>query len=156
MIKKLLIAIIFLFCTTLLACTSHHNINLEDFDKTLNEEIDLTTLNKGSSKELKRFFGLMADDFNSFLLYTPANTMDVNELLILELTDTSNVNNLKDIIENRIDSQIELFGSYGPAQCAMLEDYVLKTKGKYIFYCVSDNNDKIYDLFKQKLKAGDA
>ena len=155
MIKKFTLAIIFLFSLSFLGCSANHSINFNSLELSLDENISDENFKKGDSKSLKRFFGLKGSDFSDFLIYTPTNTMDVNEILVLKLNDTSNIDAIKDIIENRVDKQIETFGSYGPEQCELLEDYILKIKGNYIFYCVSNNSDDIYEIFKTALKGGD-
>lgn len=152
MLKKLLIFILMFISLTFTACMTYKDIDLNIIENKLNTTIITETYSKGTSKELRRFFNLNSDDVVDYVIYTPAYTMDVNELLILKLKDTSNVDAIKDIIDARVESQIETFGSYGPEQCALLEDYILKSKGNYIFYCVSSDNEKIYEIFKESIK----
>lgn len=152
MLKKLLIFILMFISLTFTACMTYKDIDLNIIENKLNTTIITETYSKGTSKELRRFFNLNSNNVVDYVIYTPAYTMDVNELLILKLKDTSNVDTIKDIIDARVESQIETFGSYGPEQCALLEDYILKSKGNYIFYCVSSDNEKIYEIFKESIK----
>ncbi|MGL4449731.1 MAG: DUF4358 domain-containing protein [Sarcina sp.] len=152
MLKKLLIFILIFIPLTFTSCMTYKDINLNLIEEKLDTTINTKTYSKGSSKELRRFFNINSDDVLDYILYTPAYTMDVNELLILKLKDISNVDSIKDIIDARVESQIETFGSYGPTQCALLEDYILKSKGNYIFYCVSSDNEKIYEIFKESIE----
>jgi hypothetical protein len=131
---------------------STKDIDLSVIEKKIDSNIDTQTYSKGGFKELRRFFGLNTDDVLDYLLYTPAYTMSVNEILIIKLKDTNNIDAIKDSIDTRVENQISTFGSYGPEQCALLEEYILKSKGNYIFYCVSPDNEKLYDLFKESIK----
>ncbi|MGL4762863.1 MAG: DUF4358 domain-containing protein [Sarcina sp.] len=152
MFKKLFIFITIGFSMLLCSCMSTKDIDLSVIEKKIDNAISAETYTKGSSKELRRFFGINTDDILDYTLYTPAYTMDVNEILIVKVKDQANIDIIKDSIDARVESQISTFGSYGPDQCALLEDYILKSKGNYIFYCVSPENEKVYKLFKESLK----
>lgn len=136
----------------LYGCTQKKNVSITEIINTIESEIKLENMTKGNSKSLKRFFGLNSSDFKSFVIYTPSYTMDVSELLIIQLNNQSQADFVKDAIENRVDSQIATFGSYGPTQCALLEDYELKQIGDYIFYSVSKDSSTIAKAFKKTFK----
>ena len=101
---------------------------------------------------LKRYYGLNASDFDSVVLYTPESSMEVDEMLIVKVKDKSQIEGLEDAIDNRVNSQLQSFGSYGPEQCALLNDYELKTKGKYVFFAVSENAEDLKEAFKESIK----
>ncbi|MGL5765045.1 MAG: DUF4358 domain-containing protein [Sarcina sp.] len=147
--KKFLILFIFSFSLLLISCTKNQSINLSTLDIELHNDIIMDNFKSGSVKDLRRFFGISNSDFKEFLFFKPAYTMDVNEILILKLNDESDRTAIKDKIDERVQKQIETFGSYGPSQCAILEDYIIKEKGDYLFYCVSTDSEKIYEIFKE-------
>lgn len=150
--KKLLAFIVIIFSTFLISCSNYKDINLSLVDSKITENINMETFSKGTSKELRRYFNLKATDFSEFILYTPAYTMDVNEILILKLKSDANIDVIQDLIDSRVTKQIETFASYGPNQCAMLNDYTLKVKGDYLFYCTSTDSDEIYNIFLESIK----
>ena len=152
MIKKLFIYILIFIPFSFTSCMTYKNVDLTLIEKEITSTINTENFSKGSLKELRRFFNINSDDILDFLIYTPAYTMDVNEILILKLKDNSNIDAIKDAIDARVESQIQTFGSYGPTQCALLEDYIVKSKGNYIFYSVSPDNEKIYEIFKESIK----
>ena len=59
--------------------------------------------------------------------------MDVNEVLIVKVKDKSQIESLEDSIDSRINYQLQSFSGYGPEQCALVNDYELKTKGDFVF-----------------------
>ncbi|MGL4654921.1 MAG: DUF4358 domain-containing protein [Sarcina sp.] len=152
MLKKLFIFILLFSSLTLTACMNYKDINLDVIENKIDTTLNTETYSKGSSKDLRKIFGINSDDVLDYVIYTPAYTMDVNEILIIKLKDRSNINTIKDTIDARVESQIATFGSYGLTQCALLDDYILKSKGNYIFYCVSSDNEKIYEIFKESIK----
>ena len=152
MLKKLFIYILIFIPFLFTSCVKYQNIDLALIDEKITSSINTENFSKGSTKELRRFFNINSDDILDFIIYTPSYTMDVNEILILKVKEDSNIDAIKDSIDARVESQIQTFGSYGPEQCALLEDYILKSKGNYIFYCVSPDNEKIYEIFKESIK----
>ena len=73
-------------------------------------------------------------------------------MLIVKVKDKSQIDSLKDTIDNRVNSQLQSFGSYGPQQCALLNDYELKSEGKYVFFAVSENAEQLKEAFKEAVK----
>ena len=104
------------------------------------------------SKGLKRYYGLNSSDFDSVVLYTPESSMEVDEMLIVKVKDKSQIEGLEDTIDNRVNSQLQSFGSYGPEQCGLLNNYELKTEGKYVFFAVAENAEKLKEAFKEAIK----
>ena len=51
-----------------------------------------------------------------------------------------------------MNSQLQSFGSYGPEQCGLLNNYELKTEGKYVFFAVAENAEKLKEAFKEAIK----
>ena len=152
MFKRFITFCIVCSCFFIVGCSSVKDVDLDSIIDNIAKTTILENMKEGDSKTLKRYFGLNSKDFEDFVLYTPSYTMDVEELLILKLKDNSQIDFVEDIIESRVDKQIETFGSYGPDQCALLEEYELKVKDKYVFYTVSENSDEIIDIFKESIK----
>ncbi|MGL4739582.1 MAG: DUF4358 domain-containing protein [Sarcina sp.] len=150
--KKFFTLFIFSCSLLLISCTKNTNIDLSILDAKFHNDIVMDNFKSGNSKDLRRFFGITSSDFEEFIFFKPAYTMDVNEILILKLKDKSDLNSLKDKIDIRVQKQIDTFGSYGPLQCSILEDYIIKQKGDYIFYCVSSDSEKIYKIFKESFE----
>lgn len=152
MIKKIFF-ISMLSCSLFISgCTAVKDIPLENILDNITNEANLDNMEKGDNKALKRYFGLNPSDLEDFIIYTPAYTMDVDELLIIKVKDESMTDSIEEVIESRVDKQIELFGTYGPNQCELLEDYELKIIDNYIFYVVSENAEDITNAFKASIK----
>lgn len=107
-----------------------------------------SNMKSGGEKELKRFYKLNSNDFQEFVLYLPSSSMDVEEMLIVKVKDKSQIDAVESAIENRVNNQLESFNGYGAEQCALLDEYELKTIGNYVFFCVGKNAADIADSFK--------
>ncbi|MGL5755563.1 MAG: DUF4358 domain-containing protein [Paraclostridium sp.] len=152
-IKKCILAISFILTMIVVSgCGINNDKNLDSIVNDIGSKVDLNNMKKGDSKSLKRFFALNSNDFEDFVLYVPKSTMDVEEMLIIKVKDSSQISGIEDAIDSRVNKQIESFSGYGPQQVALLQDYELKDKGNYIFYTVSKDLDKITDAFKESIK----
>jgi hypothetical protein len=152
-IKKYLLVTSFALTIFIVSgCGVNNDKQLSDVASDINKKVDLSNMEKGDSKSLKRFFGINSNDVADFILYTPKSTMDVEEMLIVKLKDSSQATGIEDAIDSRVNKQIESFSGYGPKQVALLQDYEVKNKGDYVFYTVSKDVEKITDAFKESIK----
>lgn len=154
-LKKRIKSIVAILCSCiiLVGCSSvNENLTAKDIQKSIVDTGLVKGMEETGTKGLKRYYGLNASDFDSVVLYTPESSMEVDEMLIVKVKDKSQIEGLEDAIDNRVNSQLQNFGSYGPKQCALLNDYELKTEGKYVFFAVSKNAEKLKDAFKESVK----
>ena len=118
-LKKILINITaaVCICISLTGCTKvNENLSAKDIQKSIVETGLVKNMEETGSKGLKRYYGLNSSDFDSVVLYTPESSMEVDEMLIVKVKDKSQIGGLEDTIDNRVNSQLQSFGSYGPEQ----------------------------------------
>lgn len=132
-------------------CSVSDDISLDTINSNIFKSVKIENMQIGDSKTLKRCFGLNSGDFEEVIIYTPSYTMDVEELLLVKVSNEEQIDIVEQAIESRVNKQIETFGSYGPEQCAILEDYELIIADKYIFYVVAKNADDIVKVFKESI-----
>ena len=154
-LKKRIKSIVAILCSYVVfaGCSRvNDNLTAKDIQKSIVDTGLVKNMEETGTKGLKRYYGLNASDFDSVVLYTPESSMEVDEMLIVKVKDKSQIEGLEDAIDNRVNSQLQSFGSYGPEQCALLNDYELKTKGKYVFFAVSENAEDLKEAFKESIK----
>ena len=100
---------------------------------------------------LKKFYGLNAGDYEGVLIYVPGTNMYANEALLIRLSDISQAESVRAAIEERIDTQREIFAGYAPEQTALLERAVVDVRGNYILYVTDDDADRIDEVFRSAL-----
>ena len=59
-------------------------VNFDDLADAVCAGIDTDTLKQADSRALKRLYGINSEDLAGFVLYTSIESMDVDELLLLE------------------------------------------------------------------------
>lgn len=137
-----------LFILLFIGCGKATNLSLESIKDIVVENKMPSGMKEGSGKELRRFIGINANDIEEFVYYIPNSTMSVEELLIIKVKDSNQIDSIEEALENRVDSQIKKFELYSPDNCGLLENYEIKVKDNYIFYIVSKNTEEFIDRFK--------
>lgn len=127
-------------------------------DKTVKEvagaviaEVDIKGLTKQSEMQIKKELSLTADSYDGIYYVKSDEVMDVRELLIIKLKDNQSSEEAIQKIEKRIKDKQTLFEGYAPEQSAMLQNYVLKQKAGFIFYCVLNENETAVSVFNKTL-----
>lgn len=116
-------------------------------------EIPLDFVNPSdNTKTLKRFFSLNSSDYEEVILFSPISSMDVEELLIIKIKSSDQIDLIETAIESRVDKQLQSFSGYAPEQCALLEDYIFKVHGNYVFYSVGESSEEIKQIFINSVK----
>ena len=150
--KKLFMATLLINTVITVGCGVNNDKTVEEIENSMIEKIKFEKMEKGDSKSLKRFYKLNANDYEGVILYTPKSTMDVNEVLIVKVKDKSQIESLEDSIDSRINYQLQSFSGYGPQQCALVDDYELKTKGDFVFFAISENANEIKEAFLDSIE----
>ncbi len=149
MLKKgIFVLILIVFLTMIYADGSSRDVPMTDIEKQLLESTDMNKMVKCSNRNLMQFFGLDYEQYDSHIYYKGTEALSVDEVLVIKAFSKNDLNNVKDAVENRIDTQITTFEGYGPKQVALLKNAVVTTKGNYLFYAVCDDAEKIEEVFE--------
>ena len=127
------------------------NAEIEDVSAQVVKAAKLSEETPAGNRMVKRFYGLNPGDYEGVVLYAPKDNMDVNELLIVKLKDTSQSKAVESAIRQRLDTQLKSFEGYGAEQTALLEAHKLQVKGNYIFFMVGDRAAAAQKAFLKSL-----
>lgn len=150
--KKRLMATFLITTVITVGCGVNNDQNVDQIETEMKQEVKFDKMKKGDSKSLKRFYKLNANDYDGVILYTPESTMDVSEVLIVKVKDKSQIESLEDSIDSRVNYQLQSFSGYGPEQCALVDNYELKSKGNFVFFAISENAQQIKEAFLDSIK----
>lgn len=131
----------------LLGCEKTSDVSLEEIKEMLNLVVDETVVEDGGSKALRRFIGVNPNEVEGFIYYVSISSMDVEEILVIEVKNSDQLESIETLIELRVENQINRFSGYNPNNCGLLEEYELKVKGNYLFFTVSTDVDTVTDAF---------
>ena len=71
------------------------------------------------------------------------------EILILQVNEKENLNEVKEMINNRIEERKEIFVSYLPKEVYKLENNIFRVYNNYIIMCISNDNEKVDEIVNQ-------
>ncbi len=77
--------------------------------------------------------------------------MFANEALLVKLKDISQQEEIVTAIEERIESQLNVFEGYAPREVGLLEDAVVDVQGNYILYIVDGDAALVDEVFRSSL-----
>ncbi|NLK95487.1 MAG: DUF4358 domain-containing protein [Clostridiales bacterium] len=156
MYKKTKILLAFSFIMLVIALSGktmgYKDIPLEDIKNNVMSVVDNTKFVEGDNKSFKRFYGLNMDDYKDVILYLPSSTMEVSELLIIKVNDTSQIDSIEECINKRIESQENSFKDYAPEQYSIIKQNEISIKGNYVFLAISENGAEMKEKFIESIK----
>ncbi|SHJ92293.1 DUF4358 domain-containing protein [Hespellia stercorisuis] len=151
------IAMVVLLFAYIFMLTSSSADNKKPLEKVADQVISTkikedTGIREEGAKELKRYYSLNAADIDGFVLYGPAGTMDVGEILIIKAKDESQMEDIRTSVQNRIDEQLKNFNGYGTNQTELLNHAVIRTNGRFLFFAVGDQAASLGQSFSKSVR----
>ena len=126
--------------------------SVKDIDNKLKEEINLSTMAIGDSEKLEKLYDINLEDLEEFLLYIPKSNIEANEIGIFKVKDSTEIDNIKEKIEKRIEEQADNFKDYLPEEYYLIENSLLKIKGNYVLFAISEDVEQIEKIFYKSFK----
>lgn len=122
---------------------SYADIGLERIIAGVGETAGIEEMTEFDGSQIRRNFGINANDYREFAYYGHESVMDSESLLIVRLSESKQGDAVLSAIRASRDKSMELFKSYAPYQYALLSDSILEQKGNYVIYVVSDRAAEI-------------
>lgn len=149
--KYISVVLILLFIVVLMLFTSGSSKPFDEVEKKVEASLDTENLVKQDQAALKRNFGLNAADYSGVMYYSSEFSISAEEVLLVQVKNDSQVQEVVNAMEDRIQTRKNDFEGYAPEQVKLLEDAQQSVRGKYIFFAVSSKADKYMDVFRDSL-----
>ncbi len=156
-IKTLRIIII---CSLILvistSCSKNESMDkspsIEDLNNELKETVDLSNMDIGDEEKLKKLYDIDSENLEEYILYIPKSNIEANEIAIFKVKESEDLEEVEEKIKDRVEEQATNFKDYLPDEYYLIEKNVLKTKGNYILFAISEDVDKIEKVFDESFK----
>ncbi|KMZ55890.1 DUF4358 domain-containing protein [Dorea sp. D27] len=149
--KYLLVLLLIAYVILLISKEGGTNTPIKTVNKNVLSVMGTEGMKKGTTQDLKKYYGLNADDYKGVTLYIPDDVMGVNELLIVQLTDVSQAESVEQAAQARLDTQKESFEGYGAAQTKLIRSAVLESRGDYVLLAVTKKADAVQGAYRKSL-----
>ena len=149
--KYLMVIALIAYVVLLVSGEGDNTVSVDTIQKNIEKSVSLKGMNKGSSQDLKKYYGLNANDYAGTMLYIPDDVMSVNEILVVKVKDKSQVEDVEKAVEERLSTQKKSFEGYGVQQPRLLHSAIDETRRYYILLAVSKDADRIEAAFKNSI-----
>ncbi len=143
--------VLVVFIGAMLAGNAGSSKTAQEVFTPVTEQVDLDSLMVRDNTVLVKEFSFGEKDVENVIYISSDSVMEVRELLLVEAKTSEDVQRITELIKNRVEAKKALFKNYAPEQSALLENFVLIRKGKFIFYTVYDEPEKLARAFKKAL-----
>ncbi|MOA15265.1 hypothetical protein D3C78_1354160 [compost metagenome] len=109
--------------------------------KSIEQVVSLKEMKEEDLNKLQKLYKIDANSVDDFIFYTSTSNVKADELAVVKLKDESQVESVKENIEQRIEAQKMKFKDYRPDEYFLVENHVLKSKGQFVFFAVSKEAD---------------
>ena len=149
--KYVVFVLIIGFVVLLMLFMSGSNKPFEEVSGSVEDSLDKEALTVQDAALFKRNFGLNAADYTGVMYYSSGANMSAEEVLLVKVKRDSQVQEVVDAIDERIQSRINDFEGYAPDEVKLLQDAGQSVRGTYIFYACSQDADRYLSIFSGSL-----
>lgn len=142
-----LVFFLLVYIVGILRMGTSRDVEISVISEEITSQCELNGMETGNAGTLKRYFSLDESIYAGYMLYTSENLMNVDELLIVKVTETGQFDALEDAVDERLKNQIQNFHGYGTNQEELLQNAVVTERGNYFFYAVSEHAEQWEDVF---------
>jgi len=119
----------------------------EDMSAAVLSAADMTNMQEADNQMVRRLYGLDSADYAGFTLYYPTTNMGAEELLLVQFSDPTQKDTIKEAVEARLETQKKSFAGYGADQTAMLENSIVDIRGNYALFVSAADPDAVEKAF---------
>ena len=145
--KYVVFVLIIGFVVLLMLFMSGSNKPFEEVSGSVEDSLDKEALTVQDAALVKRNFGLNAADYTGVMYYSSGANMSAEEVLLVKVKRESQVQEVVDAIDERIQSRINDFEGYAPDEVKLLQDARQSVRGTSIFYACSPDADRYLSVF---------
>ncbi|QEK12431.1 DUF4358 domain-containing protein [Crassaminicella thermophila] len=161
--KSLSVAIIVLVIISLVGCGKQEpNVAVKEIMMNIEKEIEsvssLAKLNL-TNQELSEFdkqviasYGINLEDVEEGIIRYPMINLSAEEVAVIKVKDPSKASVIKEGFEKHVQQQLKAFENYVPKNYEIVKNHILKVEGKYIFLAISEDAEKMEEIFDNALK----
>lgn len=143
--------LILVYIVLLLIYTSGSTKPFEEVAGAVEPLLDQESLVRQDAQALKRYYGLNSADYEGVLFYSAEFSISAQEVLLIEVKTDQQVQEVRDAIEERLESRKNTFEGYAPEQAQLIRQAQIQVRGRFLFLAVSPEAETLTDAFTKSL-----
>ena len=149
--KYVVFLMVIVFVALMLLYASGSSRPFSEVSEAVSASLDTENLTEQDDAAFKRNFGLNAADYDGVMYYSSEFSISAEEVLLVRVADSSQVQEVTSAIEKRIDSRRNDFEGYAPEEVKLLDDAVQSVRGNYIFFASAPKAGEYLSVFSSSL-----
>ena len=147
-LKWILVALLAVFIITRFSFEKTSSTDFEEMESAVLAASDLEGMQEGGNQMFKRLYKLDPADYDGICLWYPDTNMGAEELLLVKLKSSDQMDEVAAAAESRVESQIGVFEGYGIEQTEMLQESEIVAEGSYVLLVVADDTAPVVQAFR--------
>lgn len=100
-------------------------------------------------KQMIESFGIDIEDIEEGIMKFPMINLQVDSVILLKVNNEEKLPEVKASLENYVENQRKAFENYMPQNLEVINNHILKEKGKYMILIISNEAEKIDEAFEK-------
>ncbi len=149
--KYVILLLIVAFVVLLFLYTSGSSRSFDEVEEAVSSSLDKSNLTQQDGAAFKREFGLSEADYAGVMYYASEFSISAEEVLLVKVNDESQVQEVREAIEKRVEARKNDFDGYAPEEVKLLEDAKQSVRGRFIFFAVAPKAEEYLEVFSSSL-----
>lgn len=153
-ILSLVFAVVTVF--VIVGCTGQtSNVAVKEILAQIKEEVEIPMsgeIDFNTDQEAAERYEINLEDIEEGMVYRAMINIRADEIIILKAKDKSKVSRLEEALEKVYNTRYNIWKNYLPQEFEKVENHILKTKGNYLVFIISEDPEKIEEVFDKAIK----
>lgn len=151
--KKTVSIITALLIVLLCGCSSASAKPLSEVFADIKSEVSFSDFREFSTvDELKKYYGIEAEDVLEFAGGVNTTGVEQEEVVLVKAKDSVAADNVEKALDGRYQAKLNQNKNYNAEQVALIEKCSVERNGSYVSMIVSENAEKITEIYKNAVK----
>ena len=127
-------------------------VNLNDIYNEMESTEVLPQMMNVGQDDIENLYGIDPADMKQYVMKISVEGTLADEIILIEVKDSSKVAEIKDKLQIRLDNKAEEAKGYSPEQYAIIMKCHVDTKGNYVSMIVSPEAPKLIEIYEENFK----
>ena len=135
-LKYAMVVVFIAYIALLVSQENTDDVPVKTISQNMLKVTNTDRMSQGTTQDLKKYYGLNANDYDGVMLYIPDDVMSVNEILVVKLKNQEQANEVEQAVKKRLKTQKSSFEGYGVNQTKLLNSAITETKRNYVMMVI--------------------
>ena len=119
-------------------------------NENIKKDMNALTMKNITELEMNNMYNIDIDLLVQYSGLVPMINLSADEIIIVEVKDSNDIDSIKLKFKERADEIAKNFENYLQDEYELAKNALIYSKGKYVIFAISDNNNEIKNIFENK------